>query len=273
MRLTCPSCATRYEVADGLIAARGQHVQCTSCHTRWFERPSARTSGAEFGEDAIIARLEARGGRGSRPLPSPVEAARKAGGEFLWEGPAAGADEPRRPGPRLRLVTEAAQADDEVDQDEEALGDAVQDAEMRDEEASTRGAQVSAPPSAGERGAVKGEGSESVALRHAAPEAGRLPAPETGRSPAPGAGAARQRLDLDGLTPRREEHPASAAPARRRGGFGLAVALAVLALLVIAYFSAEQIAAVVPALEALLEGYVAAVEDGAAALGFRDAAE
>ncbi len=57
MQLTCPNCAARYEVAAGMIPPEGRHVQCTACHTRWFERPAARVA---LTEDEILSRLEAR---------------------------------------------------------------------------------------------------------------------------------------------------------------------------------------------------------------------
>jgi predicted Zn finger-like uncharacterized protein len=113
MRLTCPTCGARYEIADGMIAPEGQHVQCTNCHARWFERPASREPGGKFGEDEIIARLNrraggagGRGGAGRRP-PSGNPPHRE-GTEFLWEGreeAAAGAPQAARGQPgHLRLV-------------------------------------------------------------------------------------------------------------------------------------------------------------------------
>lgn len=42
MRLTCPNCGARYEVADSMIPAEGRDVQCSNCSTTWYQ-PGRRT--------------------------------------------------------------------------------------------------------------------------------------------------------------------------------------------------------------------------------------
>lgn len=37
MRLTCPNCGARYEVADTMIPPEGRDVQCSNCTTTWFQ--------------------------------------------------------------------------------------------------------------------------------------------------------------------------------------------------------------------------------------------
>lgn len=37
MRLTCPNCGARYEVADSMIPPDGRDVQCSNCTTTWFQ--------------------------------------------------------------------------------------------------------------------------------------------------------------------------------------------------------------------------------------------
>ena len=69
MRLTCPNCGAEYEVPDGMVPPAGRHVQCTSCHTRWFVRGGARPA---LSEDQILQRLE---NRAPRPRPVAVPAA------------------------------------------------------------------------------------------------------------------------------------------------------------------------------------------------------
>ena len=39
MRLTCPNCGARYEVADSMIPPEGRDVQCSLCNHIWFEAP------------------------------------------------------------------------------------------------------------------------------------------------------------------------------------------------------------------------------------------
>jgi predicted Zn finger-like uncharacterized protein len=77
MRLTCPNCDAEYEVPDGMMPAAGRHVQCTSCHTRWFARGSAAAAPSE---EQILTRLEARaprpvaaGGGGEAQAAEPLE--------------------------------------------------------------------------------------------------------------------------------------------------------------------------------------------------------
>ena len=124
MRLSCPNCAAAYEVPDGMIAAGGQHVQCTACHTRWFAR-AAENRPKVLTEDQIIARLENWTGRPRRPRPAmgPVEQRLEPappeplpetlsvtaapapmlledpGPDFQWESPDAVADAPVEPEP------------------------------------------------------------------------------------------------------------------------------------------------------------------------------
>lgn len=37
MRLTCPNCSARYEVADSMVPPEGRDVQCSNCATTWFQ--------------------------------------------------------------------------------------------------------------------------------------------------------------------------------------------------------------------------------------------
>ena len=126
MQLTCPTCGARYRVADGMIAPGGQHVQCTNCHARWFERPPADEADASFGEDEIIARLDRRAGatgtspRAARRSQSSGTPGSGEDTEFLWEGRGDAAAGPRpaarsQPG-HLRLVKGEAGAG-EADED------------------------------------------------------------------------------------------------------------------------------------------------------------
>ncbi len=86
MRLTCPNCGVEYEVAEGMVPAAGRHVQCTSCHTRWFVRGGTRAAASE---DQILTRLETW-----RPRPTPVPAAVQAAPLSLVPDPTSEADLP-----------------------------------------------------------------------------------------------------------------------------------------------------------------------------------
>lgn len=48
MILTCPNCATQYDVADGAIPPQGRKVRCASCGQSWFQEAAA---GAEIESD------------------------------------------------------------------------------------------------------------------------------------------------------------------------------------------------------------------------------
>jgi len=46
MILTCPSCETRFSVADDALGAMGRTVRCGTCRHQWFESPGGDAFGA-----------------------------------------------------------------------------------------------------------------------------------------------------------------------------------------------------------------------------------
>lgn len=125
MRLICPNCGARYDVADDVIPTGGRDVQCSSCTKTWFQMdvqatpeeeqskplltpapssgPSSVDAGAPMG-------AEERDAKPRRPLDNAVaEILRK---EAAREGniPGAGAKAPP--------ATEAAKPAGDVDADE-----------------------------------------------------------------------------------------------------------------------------------------------------------
>ncbi len=53
MILTCPNCATQYDVAEGAIPPQGRKVRCASCGESWFQEGSEGPA-IEDGQDAGI---------------------------------------------------------------------------------------------------------------------------------------------------------------------------------------------------------------------------
>ena len=112
MRLTCPTCETAYEVPSGQLPETGRHVQCSTCHTRWFARP---TPEPEPSEEQIIYRLETRTTRPAASTAKPAAAERaddrppqpipeaepQPVEDFVWEGAPAGPIRPATPAPRV----------------------------------------------------------------------------------------------------------------------------------------------------------------------------
>ena len=62
MRLTCPNCGARYEVADSMIPPEGRDVQCSNCTTTWFQ-PGRRSDAQPRDEGAPP----------TSPPPSPAQ--------------------------------------------------------------------------------------------------------------------------------------------------------------------------------------------------------
>ena len=63
MRLTCPSCASEYDVDAAAIGARGRMVRCANCEAEWFQ--------------------SAANGDAAAP-PPPLPGARARHNDFLW---------------------------------------------------------------------------------------------------------------------------------------------------------------------------------------------
>ncbi|MBF9048066.1 hypothetical protein LSUCC0031_13165 [Rhodobacterales bacterium LSUCC0031] len=67
MRLTCPNCGARYEVADSMIPADGRDVQCSNCATTWFQPGLRIDAGQVAATEAEVAPEEV-----TPPQPSPT---------------------------------------------------------------------------------------------------------------------------------------------------------------------------------------------------------
>jgi predicted Zn finger-like uncharacterized protein len=111
MRLTCPNCSARYEVADSMIPPEGRDVQCSNCSTTWFQ-PGRRTDVApavRVERPAPEAPAAAGSGRAATevsapPAPPAPDPEARAGGAAEAPGAAAAAVVP----PGVQAPPEAA---------------------------------------------------------------------------------------------------------------------------------------------------------------------
>jgi predicted Zn finger-like uncharacterized protein len=291
MQLTCPTCGARYQIADGTIASGGQHVQCTSCHARWFEGPADPESDGRFREDEIIARLDRRtGATGSRPRAArrspPSGTGLTEGTEFRWEGRPDATAGPtpaarRQPG-HLRLVAGDAGADEEILPASGIASSPMPAAAPPDAPAATPAAggrddaPVSRPMAAGgvpqpgvrdlmrlqgaggasrDHGEAEGAVPPRADLRPAQPVRPAVPGSRSEGLRPPARPAETSRLDLGATAPTEP-----ALPRRRRWTGGLFVGLALVVLLIALYLAAEPVAGILPWAAEPIAAYASATD-------------
>ena len=234
MRLTCPNCSARYEVADSMIPPEGRDVQCSNCSTTWFQ-PGRRV------DHELDAGVDSPAREASVMDPAVGAVAEATGDE-----PAA----PRRReiDPKVREILRE---------------EAERETRLRQAEAAPVETQAEMPLA-----------EEDVQLHRARRRAELEAAEDAFAADAPAPAVRDQLPDIDEINSTlrdagdRSTNRASAsdidtldtAPHRRRGTrIGFFLALALVAGGVGVYLGADQIAASVPALEPVLDGYVATV--------------
>lgn len=223
MRLTCPNCKAQYEVADSVIPPDGRDVQCSACGTTWFQYP------VEVALRMRVAELEAD-------------------------------DDPDAPGP-ARPAPAPVPAEQRIDK-------TVLEVLRQEAERELRERRQARPPveTQGELGLV------GRPRRRAAEPTAEVAVPPT----RPAAEGSRRSLlpDIESISPEIESTgakraasppPPAAEPAAAEDpgrGFrrGLAYVVVAGAVLVALYLMAPTLAALVPAIEGPLAGYVTAVE-------------
>jgi predicted Zn finger-like uncharacterized protein len=90
MRLTCPNCSARYEVADSMVPPEGRDVQCSNCSTTWFQ-PGRRRGAAAPDREVTRRGAFGRDCGGRPPQPEHTGPRCTRPGE-----PAGGSRQPRR---------------------------------------------------------------------------------------------------------------------------------------------------------------------------------
>lgn len=250
MRLTCPNCSARYEVADSMVPPEGRDVQCSNCSTTWFQ-PGRRVEAQPT--VAVTRGTPAADPPQVAPPPEP-EPAPEASEPAPAPEPEQAEDQPRRRAldPDLRSILEQeaeretrlrrAEAEPVETQGEMSLGQEPEDAHRarrRAELDAARDAFDSAPAAA----------ATVSSARDLFPDIDEINS--TLRDTGDRSDAEADASDIDTL---------DIIPRRRRGtriGFflGLAIAAAAAAL----YTNADMVARAVPAVEPVVSGYVTAV--------------
>ncbi|MFZ1989485.1 MAG: DUF3426 domain-containing protein [Alphaproteobacteria bacterium] len=109
MIITCPACATRYNVPDNTVAERARKVRCAKCSHEWLiEPPSAEAAGepeaAESNAPAEVEQSEVAQAAAAEPEAAEAEEAAPA------KGPIRLSTDRRRPIRDLRARRSAADA-------------------------------------------------------------------------------------------------------------------------------------------------------------------
>jgi predicted Zn finger-like uncharacterized protein len=279
MRLTCPNCDAQYEVDDRAIPDSGRDVQCSNCGHAWFQLPpnieeSLEDEAATLGAPVMTQHAVAEAAPASIIAPADVPAAAEPAPpvpEAEAPPPPPPADEQTAPEladePRRRVLDEKVQAvlREEAEREKRARM-SEGSLETQPDLGLSAPAAVVAPPPPPE---PDPESQQSYIDRIRAFDPGmdddKVQADQSGRRELlPDIEEINSTLRASSERGRgvaTAPHPLSSPDERRRGfrlGFR-SVVLVMLALLVI-YLLAPVIAARVPALSGVLNGYVVMVD-------------
>ncbi len=257
MRLTCPNCSARYEVADTMVPPEGRDVQCSNCSTTWFQ-PGRRTDAPASVTVDRSARVEpvAPPVEASPPAPVPEPAAEPVPEPVAEPALAEAEAGPRRRtlDPELRTILQEeaerearlrrAEADPVETQGEMPLGQEPEDAHRARRRAELDGA----------RDAFDTEGEPESEEATGVAQAARTLFPDideinsTLRDTGDRSGAEADASDIDTL---------DALPRRRRGTrIGFFAVLLIAAGAAAVYANAGRLASAVPTLAPALVSYV-----------------
>lgn len=273
MRLICPNCGAQYEVPEQVIPEAGRDVQCSNCGTTWFQTRDGPADPDAPSADAVPpitgeTTAEPPVAPPPSPEPQPVDVERAHaepdGAGPGQDAPAYEPDVPEDRGPQDAAETDAKSAREDDGIPRRRLDPAVADLLREEAERESRARAADAQPL---------ESEQELGLSEAAPRRARE-APAGGSAPARGSDRSRGSLlpDVDEINrdlrpAAREAEPDTQAESKehrptRRSGFsrGFALALLLGVVLVALYTQAGRIAAAVPALAPLLEGYVTALD-------------
>ncbi|WP_394153706.1 zinc-ribbon domain-containing protein [Loktanella salsilacus] len=274
MRLICPNCGAQYEVGLDVIPDDGRDVQCSNCGQTWFEDPKAPSAAAEYDAPAPAQ---------DRPAPVSVAAASLAAVVSQTQTPprTAGTNPDEKPAPKAEPKPEtkpAAPAAAPPPQPVRSqLDPSIADI-LREEAAREEAARKSEAAGALEQQADLGL-TEPSRPRPAQPmpyDQSHVHKDNAQAAVPPKLAAATQGSRKE-LFPDIEEINSTLRSSAERGGLpllpseedeiarrsswrGFFVTLALIVILALIYGYADDISAQIPALEAALSSYVAAID-------------
>ncbi len=267
MRLICPNCGAQYEVSDDVIPAQGRDVQCSNCGHTWFESPGASVAAEEelHAPEPVVEEAPAPAPAPEpepepepEPTPEPEPAAEEPPTEADEEEEASAPPDlpPRKTiDDSIAQILRAEAAREEANRAAEAETGLQRQDDLGLDEMPTM-TETKKAESAERISRLKGEEpAASVAAAVAETVAGsrRELLPDIDDINA----TLRSESERDAPPPLPEEEEAEERRGFRFGFFGV---LIVFAVLIAIYVFADQIIAAVPALEGVLNAYVAAVD-------------
>lgn len=251
MRLICPNCGARYDVADDVIPKGGRDVQCSNCTKTWFQTDVQQQEVETSRENSLITPAPASSGR-TVEIGAPADPAKRAAApeeeaprkrpldsavaNILREEAAHG-NKAAPPAAERPPATEQAKSAGPVDQNETRKRIAI----MTKEEGGTTSSRAAIAAAA--TGAV----ADADANLRSIPDIQEINAALRARAEA---------ADTSGL------NAAEKAEARERRGFrrGFFLVLILVAILIAPYFFVDQITEALPQTRPFMAEYVLVVE-------------
>ncbi len=262
MRLICPNCGAQYEVSDDVIPTQGRDVQCSNCGHTWFESPGASAAAEEdfveppeVADPPAVEEPPAAEDPPQEPTPEPAPIDDPEVEEILSPAPQHGTPQRQPIDASVADILREEAAREEANRAAEAQSGLEQQGDLGIEDMPTM-SETKKAESAERISRLKGEEpSDSLTAAIAATVEGSrrelLPDIEDINA------TLRSDSERDAPPPLPEEE---AAEERRGFRFGFFGVLLIFAVLIAIYVFADQIAAAVPALEGVLNAYVAGVD-------------
>lgn len=254
MRLTCPNCDAQYEVPDEVVPTSGRDVQCSNCGQTWFQHHPDHMPPEPEEETALTVEAPAPDEEVSPPPPPPLPEKDKQRRELdpavadILRQEAEAEFEARRERQSEPLESQPDLGLETSDTPVPAPASAEDDAAQRAQDAKKRMARMRGEPEAPTEAAAAAAAISS--RRELLPDIEEINSTLRNDTAASG---------VDGET--REELGAGGGK-KPKGSFrrGFLTVVVIFALLILLYILAPSIARAVPALEGILSGYSAMID-------------